>query len=96
MFNNSKEIFYIFLSSLFMLISFVESENTLSKTATQDAIKSTEVNNVEMLFNVEGKALLRNEMSAPLNWQANSRVLLDYGKYIGFIRYDFIQVTSVF
>lgn len=40
----------------------------------------------EQLFNVEGTAMLAPDMFIPQNWQANSRVLLDYGKYIGFIK----------
>lgn len=82
-----RGMFLTILSSL-MFISFVESEDSVRKTS-QDS--TSELKNVEQLFNVEGKALLRNEMSTPLNWQANSRVLLDYGKYIGFIRYFFFK-----
>ncbi|KAI6203816.1 hypothetical protein M3Y94_00600400 [Aphelenchoides besseyi] len=40
------------------------------------------------LFSVEGHASLGPEMSSPVNWQANSRVLLDYGKHVGFIKED--------
>lgn len=38
------------------------------------------------LVKIEGKALFRQNMYVPLNWHSNSRVLLDYGKYIGFIK----------
>jgi len=40
------------------------------------------------LFSVQGKASLRGDMISPPNWRARSRVLLDYGKYIGFIKDD--------
>jgi len=46
------------------------------------------VENMEPLFSVEGKVQLRNDMLPTENWKANSRVLLDYGKHIGFIRED--------
>ncbi|KAI6225080.1 DUF2012 domain-containing protein [Aphelenchoides fujianensis] len=39
-------------------------------------------------FSIEGNAQLAPDMPVPPNWQANSRVLLDYGKHIGFLRED--------
>lgn len=37
-------------------------------------------------FSIEGQASLAQDMYIPPNWQANSRVLLDYGKYVGFLK----------
>lgn len=39
------------------------------------------------LFSVEGSASLKAGMPVPVGWQANSRVLLDHGKHVGFLRY---------
>ncbi|CAD5205965.1 unnamed protein product [Bursaphelenchus okinawaensis] len=39
-------------------------------------------------FTLQGQVSLGAGMIAPKNWKARSRVLLDYGKYIGFIRDD--------
>jgi hypothetical protein len=51
---------------------------------------AVELTETPPVFNVEGHASLASDMFIPRNWQANSRVLLDYGKYIGFIKYAFI------
>ena len=45
-------------------------------------------------FAVEGHASLTADMFAPLNWQANSRVLLDYGKYTGFVKCVFFVLLE--
>lgn len=88
-----------FASSLLITMIFggrsVDSDNTMysskkDSAALADSKNFAQLENIEPLFTVEGKAFLRNEMLAPDNWQANSRVLLDYGKYIGFIRLDFL------
>lgn len=39
-------------------------------------------------YQVQGEASLAPGMVVPKNWKAQSKVLLDYGKYIGFIRED--------
>uniref|UniRef100_A0A1I7S5V7 DUF2012 domain-containing protein n=1 Tax=Bursaphelenchus xylophilus TaxID=6326 RepID=A0A1I7S5V7_BURXY len=39
-------------------------------------------------FSIEGQVSLGHGMVPPENWKAKSKVLLDYGKHIGFIRDD--------
>jgi hypothetical protein len=45
----------------------------------------SKVDEASQLFTIEGTASLRQDTRAPKNWQANSKVLIDHGKYIGFI-----------
>jgi hypothetical protein len=62
----------IILTLLFLFgVSWAETPVELTETQT---------------FSIEGQASLAPDMYIPQNWQANSRVLLDYGKYVGFLR----------
>ncbi|KAI1729079.1 ARP2/3 complex 20 kDa subunit (ARPC4) domain-containing protein [Ditylenchus destructor] len=47
-----------------------------------------EIENDDQNFSIQGRASLRPEMISPSNWWAKSRVLVNYGKYIGFVRED--------
>ena len=38
-------------------------------------------------FSVEGRISLHKDLATKTNWRANSRILLDYGKYVGLVRY---------
>lgn len=51
-------------------------------------VQAAELTETSLVLNVEGHASLAPDMFIPQNWQANSRVLLNYGKYIGFIKED--------
>ncbi|KAI6174945.1 DUF2012 domain-containing protein [Aphelenchoides bicaudatus] len=61
--------------ALFLLFAVAWAETPVELTETQT-------------FSIEGQAALAQDMYIPPNWQANSRVLLDYGKYVGFIKAD--------
>lgn len=64
-------IFFIFLHN-----HYVVCDKDLTKNLSE----------TPKFVKIEGKASLRQGMYVPFNWYANSRVLLDYGKYIGFIK----------
>lgn len=76
-------VFFI-VSLFFTLIPDVLSNDNDSKskqnTATGDSINA--------LFSIEGKVTIRPEMYPKPDWYAHSRILLDYGKYIGFVKQD--------
>lgn len=40
----------------------------------------------QALFKIEGKAELQKGMNVPSNWKAESRVLINYGEYISFLK----------
>uniref|UniRef100_A0AC34PW65 ER membrane protein complex subunit 7 beta-sandwich domain-containing protein n=1 Tax=Panagrolaimus sp. JU765 TaxID=591449 RepID=A0AC34PW65_9BILA len=40
------------------------------------------------VFDIRGQVLFRKDMPVPKNWKTNSRVLVNYGEYIGFIKDD--------
>ena len=40
----------------------------------------------QTLFNIEGKAELQKGMNVPPNWKAESRVLVNYGEHISFLK----------
>lgn len=40
----------------------------------------------ERTFSVEGRVVFNTELQPKSNWYAEAKVLLDYGKYMGFIR----------
>uniref|UniRef100_A0A915CPC3 ER membrane protein complex subunit 7 beta-sandwich domain-containing protein n=1 Tax=Ditylenchus dipsaci TaxID=166011 RepID=A0A915CPC3_9BILA len=82
-------------SVYFLLCIILAVLTPLSGTSASEAVVTGGVDQsqpnsseAEQLFSVQGKAMLRHDMHAPPNWRANSRVLLDYGKHIGFIRED--------
>lgn len=73
---------YDILSFISTLIWFI----LLCHSVICDEDTNKDLQESTKLVNVEGKVLLRQGMFVPANWRANSRVLLDYGKYIGFIK----------
>uniref|UniRef100_A0A914Z0K3 ER membrane protein complex subunit 7 beta-sandwich domain-containing protein n=1 Tax=Panagrolaimus superbus TaxID=310955 RepID=A0A914Z0K3_9BILA len=42
----------------------------------------------QALFKIEGKAELQKGMNVPSKWKAESRVLVNYGEYISFLKED--------
>lgn len=42
----------------------------------------------EPLFEINGQIAFRNQMSPPKNWKQNSKVIVNYGEYIGFVKDD--------
>lgn len=57
------------------------------------AKESSQVDEASQLFTIEGTASLRQDMKVPNNWQTNSKVLIDHGKYIGFITWVSLQTA---
>lgn len=60
----------------------------LLTTATRAEDKNASIQPSQELFTIQGRVSLKPGDVATTNWQAKSRVLVDYGKYIGFIRYS--------
>uniref|UniRef100_A0A7E4W3L1 EMC7_beta-sandw domain-containing protein n=1 Tax=Panagrellus redivivus TaxID=6233 RepID=A0A7E4W3L1_PANRE len=57
----------------------------LSAILAVTAQPSTEAAGV---FTIEGRVELRKEMIEPPNWKANSKVLVNYGEYVAFVKED--------
>ncbi|KAI3410149.1 hypothetical protein GPALN_006507 [Globodera pallida] len=47
------------------------------------------ISTTQQLFTIEGKAIVSAEMQQKKpNWRANARIFVDYGKFVGFVKYD--------
>jgi len=69
----------VLLACLFLAGSYADDKNTSVQPAQE-------------LFTIQGRVSLKPGDVATQNWQAKSRVLVDYGKYIGFIRYQYFSL----
>lgn len=47
---------------------------------------SVSAQEAEQLFDIKGTVVIRKDMTTPKNWKANTRVLVNYGEYIGFLK----------
>ena len=70
-------MYYYFILLLFLTIAQADDQLTIQNAPDDDG----------QLFSVEGKISIRPEMQAKPNWFVETKVLLDYGKYAGFVRY---------